>query len=96
MGTPPPFPRPNGAFNDFPCKLPHRAAQPSKLSFGNPSSTKSPMRLMTLRAETNNPHFPALRSDPMALSVASRRKQICSSIPEYKNTDGANPLRVFI
>jgi hypothetical protein len=26
-----------------------------------------------------NPHFPALRSDPMALSGASRRKQIPSS-----------------
>ena len=30
-------------------------------------------------AAMNNPHFPALRSGPMALSGASRRKQITSS-----------------
>ena len=29
-----------------------------------------------------NPHFPAIRSDPMALSGAARRKQIPSSLPQ--------------
>jgi len=33
------------------------------------------------RVDRNNPHFPALRSSPMALSGASRRKQSPSSPP---------------
>ena len=37
-----------------------------------------------------NPHFPALRSVPMALSWASRRKQIPSSSPWYRTRNPAD------
>ena len=44
--------------------------------FGIRKSTATGTGCETFR---NNPHFPALRSGPMALSGASRRKQITSS-----------------
>jgi hypothetical protein len=37
-----------------------------------------------------NPHFPFLRSDPMALSGASRRKQITSSKPMSIGTSASS------
>ena len=42
------------------------------------------------RSEIRNPHFPALRSDPMALSGASRRKQTPSS--RIKNHSSPEPV----
>jgi hypothetical protein len=51
----------------------------------------------TLAGLANNPLFPALRSDPMALSGASRRKQTpCSrrkQIPCSKDLDGDFTLK---
>ena len=45
---------------------------------------------MIIMFNDDNPHFPALRSDPMALSGASRRKQISSSNSSSTRAWGGN------
>jgi hypothetical protein len=46
------------------------------------------MAATPLSKSNDNPHFPALRSDPMALSAASRKKQIPAAISDHFKPSG--------
>jgi hypothetical protein len=85
LGHQPPFPRPpdrpNGCFRGLPPKANSTPISPPSTPISPPSGPAQRLFQGPPAKSKFNPHFPALRTGPTAVSGASRQKQIPSMPP---------------